>query len=192
VADPARVAALRETLALRDGVPVVGVIARRKRQEELLDAAARRGAPLEILLAGIPEDEPLKRRIEALPEGIRARCLGFRDDVPEVSALLDVFVLPSTIEGFSLALLEAMARGLPCVASDAGGNREALAEDTGRVYPPGNVEALTRELSALLSDPAAARAMGERARDRVRREFDVEVTVDRTVALYEELAAGRR
>ena len=155
-ADPARVAALRESLELRAGVPVVGVIARRKSQEELLDAAARLDRPLEILLAGIAEDEPLRRRITALPAGVRARCLGFRDDVPDVSALLDVFVLPSMIEGFSLALLEAMARGLPCVATDAGGNREALAENSGRLYAGGDVEGLARELGALLDDPSDA------------------------------------
>lgn len=189
--DPGRAAALRKTLELRAGVPVVGVVARRKSQEDLLDAAARLARPLEILFAGIPEDPALAARIAALPAGVRARCLGYRDDVPEISVLLDVFVLPSVIEGFSLALLEAMARGLPCLASDAGGNREALAEGAGRLYPPGDADALARELAALLDDPGGARALGERGRDRVRREFDVGRTVDRTAALYERLVAAR-
>ncbi len=190
-ADPERAAALRASFELRPGVPVVGVVARRKSQEDLLDAAIRLARPMEILLAGIPEDAALAARIARLPAGVRARCLGYRDDVPEISSLLDVFVLPSRIEGFSLALLEAMARGLPCIASDAGGNREALAEGGGRLYPPGDGAALARELAALLDDPAAARAQGEAGRARVRREFDVAVTVHRTAALYERLAAER-
>ena len=104
--------------------------------------------------------------------------------------LLDVFVLPSTIEGFSLALLESMARGLPCIASDAGGNREALAEDAGRLYPPGDVAALASALAGLLDDPSAARALGERARERVHKEFDIGSTVESTLALYRRLVPG--
>jgi glycosyltransferase involved in cell wall biosynthesis len=190
-ADPGRVEALRRSLELVPGVPVVGVVARRKSQEDLLDAAGRLGRPLHVLLAGITEDPEIARRAAALPAGVRVRCLGFRDDVAELSALLDVFVLPSTIEGFSLALLEAMARGLPCVATDAGGNREALGEGAGRLYPPGDAPALARVLGELLDDVEAARALGARARERVRREFDLSRTVARTLELYVRLAAER-
>lgn len=190
-ADAEHTNALRRILELRDGVPVVGVVARRKQQQDLLAAAARLARPLEILLAGVTEDADLAQRIATLPEGVRVRCLGFRDDVPEISALLDVFVLPSAIEGFSLALLEAMARGLPCVATDAGGNAEALAEGAGRVYAPGDVAALASELARLLDHPADARALGDRARERVLREFDVSSTVERTLALYDRLVGSR-
>ena len=190
-ADPELVQELRKMLALRDGVPVIGVIARRKAQEDVLQAAARLARPLEILLVGVSEDAELARCIAELPPTVRARCLGFRDDVPEISALLNVFVLPSTIEGFSLALLEAMARGLPCIASDAGGNREALAEGVGRLYPPGDVGALASALSEVLDDPSAARDLGEKGRERARREFDVDATVEGTLSLYRRLAPGR-
>jgi len=188
--DPARVAALRRELGLRDGVPVIGVVARRKSQPDLLRAAARLGRPLEILMAGVEEDEGIRGAAGDLPEEVRARCLGFRDDVPELSALFDVFVLPSGIEGFSLALIEAMARALPCVATDAGGNREALEEEAGLLVPPGDAESLAKALARLLGDPDARRAMGERARARALREFDVSGTVERTEALYERVRAG--
>lgn len=190
-ADPAQVHELRRTLGLREGVPVVGVIARRKSQEDVLQAAGRLDRPLEILLAGVTEDAELTKRIRELPPSVRARCLGFRDDIPEISALLTLFVLPSTIEGFSLALLEAMARGLPCIASDAGGNRESLAEGAGRLYPPGDVGALAMAMRELLDDPAAAREIGERGRERTRREFNLEATVERTLSLYQRLAEPR-
>jgi glycosyltransferase involved in cell wall biosynthesis len=185
VADPARVESLRAELDLRPDVPVLGVLARRKSQEELVLAAARLGRPVEILLAGFDEDAGIREAAAALPPPSRVRCLGFRPDTAEICALLDVFVLPSTIEGFSLALLEAMARGLPCVASDAGGNREALAGDVGRLYAPGDVDALAATLRALLDDPDAARRLGVSAAERARSEFDVARTVERTEAVYE-------
>lgn len=188
--DPARVEAVRAELELRPGVPVLGVVARRKSQEELLAAAGRLG-PVEILLAGTDADEALRAAARALPEGTRVRFLGFRDDVAELLSLLDVFVLPSGIEGFSLALLEAMARGLPCVASDAGGNREALEGDAGLLFAPGDVDALGKALARLLRDPDASRAIGARARARAFAEFDVARTVARTEAVYERVRAGR-
>lgn len=189
--DPARVAALRAELRLRENAPVLGVIARRKSQEELLVAAGGLGRPVEILCAGTEEDDALREAARALPPDVRARFLGFRDDVPELLALLHVFVLPSGIEGFSLALLEAMARGLPCVASDAGGNREALEGDTGILFPAGDSAALGKALARLLRDPDAARAMGERARARAFAEFDVVRTVALTEAVYERVRTGR-
>lgn len=188
--DPARVAFLRVELGLREGVPVVGVVARRKSQPELLRAVQRIGRPLEILMAGVDEDEELRAAARELPPEVRARCLGFRDDVAELSSLFDVFVLPSRIEGFSLALIEAMARGLPCVATDAGGNREALEDAAGVLVPPGDEDSLAKALAHLLAAPDAARAMGERARARAFREFDVEATVARTESLYEAVRAG--
>ena len=182
--DPARVAALRQDLELRQGVPVAGVFARRKSQEELLVAAARRGRPLEILFAGIEEDDALRTAARELPDAVRWRCLGYRDDVPDLAGLLDVFVLPSTIEGFSLALLEAMVRGLPCIATDAGGNAEALADGAGIVYPPGDVAALSHALDEVLLNADRARELARRGRDRAVTEFDVARTVERTEAVY--------
>jgi glycosyltransferase involved in cell wall biosynthesis len=178
-------------LELREGAPVLGVVARRKSQEELLVAAAGLQRPLEILLAGTEADDALQAAARDLPAEVRVHFLGFRDDVPEILSLLDVFVLPSGIEGFSLALLEAMARGLPCVATDAGGNREALEGEAGTLFAPGDVAALGKALARLLADRDASRAMGERARARAFAEFDVARTVARTEAVYEHVRAGR-
>jgi len=187
--DPAKVARLRAELAPDPAVPVVGVVARRKSQDDLLRAARELGRPLVILLAGTGEDEELRRLGAELPPGSRLRCLGFRDDVADLRALFDVFVLPSEIEGFSLALLEAMACGLPCIATDAGGNREALEGDAGLLVPPRAPAALAKALARILDDPDASRRMGSAARERAFREFDVRQTVARTEALYESLCA---
>ena len=188
--DPGRLRALRAELGLREGVPVLGVIARRKSQEDLLRAAAVLQRPLELVLAGTEEDDALRALSAGLPSDVSAHILGFRRDVPDLLALLDVFVLPSGIEGFSLALLEAMARGLPCVATDAGGNREALEQETGLLYSPGDHEELAKALARLLTDPDASRAMGGRAKARAFAEFDVRKTVERTEAVYERVRPG--
>ena len=190
--DPARAAHIREELQLLPGVPVVGVVARRKAQEDLLRAAFRLRRPMEILFAGVNGDESLARLAAGLPEGTRARFLGFRDDVADLSALFDVFVLPSEIEGFSLALLEAMARGIPCIATDAGGNREALEPDAGIVVPARDPAALATALGRVLDAPEEARRMAARGQARAREHFDVSRTVERTERLYEKLAAARR
>lgn len=190
--DPGRVAQVREELRLPTGIPVVGVVARRKAQEDLLRAAFRLRRPMEILFAGVNGDEALARLAAGLPEGTHARFLGFRDDIPDLSALFDVFVLPSEIEGFSLALLEAMARGIPCIATDAGGNREALEGGSGIVVPVRDPAALADAIAQVLDAPAEARRMAERGRARAYEEFDVSHTVERTESLYRDLVAARR
>jgi len=190
--DPARAARVREELQLAPGVPVVGVVARRKAQEDLLRAAFRLRRPMEILFAGVNGDEALARLAAGLPEGTHAHFLGFRDDVADLSALFDVFVLPSEIEGFSLALLEAMARGIPCIATDAGGNREALEGESGIVVPVRDPAALADAIARVLDAPEDARHMGERGRVRAYEEFDVARTVERTESLYRDLVASRR
>ena len=189
--DPQRVAGLRDELRLAEGAPVLGVVARRKSQDELLKAAAILGRPLEMLFVGADEDEELRRLITELPFGCRAHCLGYRDDVVHLMALFDLFVLPSEIEGFSLALIDAMARGLPCLATDVGGNAEALAEGAGVLFPPRDPGRLAEVLAGVLDDPEAAKRMGERARERAWREYDVARTVERTEALYERLVSQR-
>ncbi|MAF26786.1 MAG: glycosyltransferase family 4 protein [Gemmatimonadota bacterium] len=181
---------LRQRLNLDPGTPVVGVVARRKSQEDLLRAVIRLERPVEILFAGVEEDPELLSLARELPEGSRLHCLGYIGEVAAVLGLLDVFVLPSSIEGFSLALLEAMARGLPCIATDAGGNREALADGAGILVPPGDVRALANALAGLLDDADARREMGESARDRARDRFHVNRTVERTAALYQSILAG--
>lgn len=188
----ADVARLRAELALAPEHPVVGVVARRKSQDDLLRAVALLARPVEVLLVGVEEDSELTSLCLDLPAGSRARCLGFRSDVPEILTLCDVFVLPSEIEGFSLALLEAMARGLPCIATDAGGNREALAEGAGVLVPPRNPTVLAKALATILADPEASREMGRRARTRVHAEFDVARTVRETRELYASLRSWRR
>jgi len=98
--------------------------------------------------------------------------VGQRADVPRLLQICDVFVLASNTEGFSVALVEAMAAGRAIVATDVGGAREALADGAcGRLVPPRNVAALTDALQELLRDETARDALGERARARAQQRF---------------------
>jgi glycosyltransferase involved in cell wall biosynthesis len=119
---------------------------------------------------------------------------GARKDVARILAAMDVFVLSTHSEGMSNAIIEAMAAGLPVVATDVGGNAECVLEGvTGYIVPHENVEALAHRLGGLLADSVSAKAMGAAGRDRVAEEFDVQAMVRRTADLYRNLtAAGRR
>jgi glycosyltransferase involved in cell wall biosynthesis len=109
---------------------------------------------------------------------------GVRRDVPRVLAALDAFVLSSRSEGLPLALLEAMACGLPAVATNVGGVADVLDHGgAGHLVPPRDEEALRGALEALMADPAAARELGARARERARR-YDAAGVVDQYMELY--------
>jgi glycosyltransferase involved in cell wall biosynthesis len=113
---------------------------------------------------------------------------GPREDVASVLSALDVFVLTSHTEGLPNAVMEAMAAGLPVVATRAGGTDELVEEAvTGHLVEPGDGPALSEKVAALLRDPDARLRMGQAGLRRIEREFSIERMVERTVALYDEV-----
>ena len=97
-------------------------------------------------------------------------------------------MLPSLNEGISNTILEAMATGLPVVATNVGGNPELVVDGlTGRLYGPSEPESLTQALLAYVTDPAARKAHGEAGRARVVQNFSLDAMVERYLALYDEL-----
>jgi glycosyltransferase involved in cell wall biosynthesis len=164
-----------------------------KRVDLLLEAwpVVRRrlpGAELSIFGAG-PCEAALR---EQRSEGVRFE--GATEDVPEVLQRADVFVLPSDTEGLSNALLEAMASGLPVVATRVGGAVELVEQErAGWIVPPGDVDALATALIKILENPDRARQMGAFARGLVERRYSLKATAERLVSLYRRLAsAGAR
>ena len=158
--------------------PVVGTVARlapEKGIDRLLQAfswvRAVTGAALVIV-----GDGPERPRLEALAAELgladAVEFAGYTSDVETALARMDVFALASRSEGIPLALLEAMAAGLPVVATRVGGVPEVVADgDTGILVPSGDVHALAGAITELLNDPERRRATGQRGRERVRTHF---------------------
>ncbi len=187
--------AARLALGIRSG-PVVGFIGRLARPKEPLDLleAMSRLSQGTLLIAGAgplrPKIERFARR-HALED--RVLLLGSREDVPDLLAAMDIFVLPSRWEGLPLAVIEAMMAGLPVLATAVGGVPE-LVEDgvTGLLVPPRDPEALAWALARLLSDPPLRRRMGAAGREKALREFRIDRMLEETSRLYEGLLATAR
>ncbi len=186
-------AAIRTQLGLAPDRLVVGSVGRLdpvKNYGCLLDAAAiaiRRGLELSIVLVGDgPERDALQARIAATPElAGRVHLAGDVRNAVEWLNSFDIFVLPSAFEGISVALLEAMAVALPCLASDVGGNGEVVVDgETGVIFPPNDTAMLARLLQEFAGDPAKAREMGRRGRARVEERFSFASTLARYAKLY--------
>ena len=112
------------------------------------------------------------------------------DDVASYLGASDVFVLPSSREGLSNALLEAMSTGLACVCADLAGGTDSVIESwvNGWRVPAGDVEALARVLAILIRDPAVGRSAGARARETILERFAIHTVADRYLSVYDELA----
>ena len=127
----------------------------------------------------------LARKLGILP---RLRFAGPRADVPDFLRAADLFVHPSHQEGFSNAILEAMAAGLPVVACDVGGNPEAVVDgETGRLVPSRNPDLLAAAMEELLRDEGKRRAMGEAGRRRAEERFSLGRMIAEVEAMYESL-----
>ena len=175
-------------------------IRRVKGLDVLVRAAAivRREFPRAIFLVvgGILEPE-YARELEELTRSLAlsdtVKFLGARKDVMPLLAISDVFCLPSRSEGFSNALVEAMASGLPCVATRVGGNAEALANgQSGYIVDSDDPQAMAERVMILLRDPELRGRMGQRGRDTVESRFSAHSMITQLAGVYDELLASRK
>jgi len=117
---------------------------------------------------------------------------GERTDIPEVMQNLDLFVLPSLAEGTSNTILEAMATGLPVVATRVGGNSELVTEgETGLLVPPGKPDLMARAIQTYVMDTGIAGRHGKAGRRRVEKEFSIEAMVSRYLEVYDAVLSRR-
>lgn len=135
----------------------------------------------------------LRTNLENLAKsfGIEGRVIftGFRSDIKEILPALDIFVLPSILEGQPIIILEAMACAKAIVATDIAGVNETIDDNsTGMLVPAKNAQALAKAIIYLLSDDTKARAMGQKAREAVRQKFSVEQMMRLTEGVYQQLA----
>lgn len=189
--------AARAALGIASDSIVMGTVARLdpvKDQVGLLRAFAQVGDPRTVLV--IAGDGPCRAELEAAVSALgldgRVRLLGERKDVPRILTALDVFVLPSLGEGISNTILEAMATGLPVIATRVGGNPELISEGvTGILVEPRSPAALAVAMRQYLGDPRLASQHGRAARERAQSMFSLEVMVDAYEELYSRLLRRR-
>jgi glycosyltransferase involved in cell wall biosynthesis len=162
-----------------------------KGHHELIEAAARvtdKYPDSHFLLIG--EDRGIRKdlEIQVKEHGIDNKIifLGQRNDIPDLLAASDISVLPSHEEGFSNVILESMAAGLPVVATNVGGNPEAIVNgETGWLVPPKNPEELALKIADLLHDPEKAKKWGEAGRHRVQIHFSDKKMLEEYIKLYQ-------
>jgi L-malate glycosyltransferase len=166
-----------------------------KGHQTLLEAAAvvaRRTRAWSLLLVGDgPKRAAVESEIERLGLSDLVTLLGQRDDVDELLDEADLAVLPSYTEGLPNAVLEAMAHGVPVIATDVGGTASLVETGAGIVVPPRDQAALADALQAMLFDAERRRRAGREGRRLVETRYDVTRMRDETLALFRELRRAR-
>jgi glycosyltransferase involved in cell wall biosynthesis len=161
--------------------------------KQLLTACAElvvSGVPLRALIIG---EGPQRKELEEFsrrPElGNRVVFAGFQEEVAQWLQCMDVFVLPSLTEGTPMALLEAMAYGVPAVASAVGGVPQVIVHgETGILVSPGNADEIRSAILALFRDPAERKKLAQNAIEHARTHYSVEHWINRIEAEYQKLS----
>jgi glycosyltransferase involved in cell wall biosynthesis len=161
---------------------------------EALELLEPRWPELHYLIVGDGEERAaLEAAAQALGLGHRVRFVSGGADVPKLLGCADLFVLPSMEDALPGVLAEAMASGLPIVASAVGGVPELIEHDgNGLLVPAGDAEALALACHQLLASPRRRRAMATRGRQLAAERFAIDVQVARLAGLYDQLIAARR
>lgn len=194
-------AAVRAQLGINPETVVVGSVGRMVPIKDYpltlcgVSRLMQRGHDLRMLLVGAgPEVVALQQLVrDSAQLNGRVHFCGFSDRIPELLSAMDVFVQASQAEGMSNTLLEAMATGLPVLATRVGGNPEVIADgQTGYLFPSGDCPALLRHLEPLVSSAPLRHQLGEAGRRRALQEFSLALMLDKYRSLYRELAATHR
>jgi len=191
---------LRSSLGLPEGAPVVGSVGRfvpYKGYAHLLEAARLVEAAMPGVHWVLVGDGELRGKLEGQRRSLgmeaQVHFPGWREDIPDVLALCDLFVLPSLGEHFGRVLIEAMAMARAVVATDAGGVPEiVLHGETGLLVPPAQPKALAEAVLALLEDPGRTARLGAAGRRRAETEFSLPRHVEAVEALYRVLLGANR
>jgi glycosyltransferase involved in cell wall biosynthesis len=194
---------LRTSLQLESTAPVittVGNIRHVKGIDILVETAAKvvRHFPNAVFLVVGRNSDPqhfqdLQERIAALGIQRNVRFAGEAENIFPFLKMSDIFFLPSRSEGFSNALIEAMACGLPCVATSVGGNPEAVEDGrTGYLVESEDADASTEKILMLLRNPIEAARMGAVGREIVERKFTADIMIRRLTEFYDRMLAGDR
>lgn len=196
----------RGKLGISERDRVVGFVGRMVGEKgivELVEAmqlVAQRIPDARLMLVGDTFDDDRDRKFKdtlrqrIASNGLASKVIftGFVDEVPEVMAAMDVYVLPSHREGMPRTVIEAMASGKPVVATNIRGCREEVVDGvTGLLVPVNDPESLARAIIKILSNPTMARQMGEAGRKRAVELFDEKLVIDRQIEIYHRLVGAR-
>jgi glycosyltransferase involved in cell wall biosynthesis len=191
---PQRIAGDEATAQFADGGPLaasIAVLRKQKGIEVLIDSAPNILARLPEAKVAIIGDGPLRGELVGraarlgLDREPRFAFLPFGGSSQVHLASIDVFVLPSLWESLAIGLLEALACGVPTVATDVGGTKEVVVPETGVLVPPNDAGALADAVVGLLEDPGRRKLMSQAARERHATQFTLERMVAETAAVYE-------
>jgi glycosyltransferase involved in cell wall biosynthesis/L-amino acid N-acyltransferase YncA len=194
---PGRVDELRAELGISRAAPVIGTVGRlvaEKGLRELLEAAdrIRETHPDAVFLSVGPADDAKADAMARREIADRLVCTGFRTDVEDLLALMDVFVLPSWREGMPRSAIEAGAMGRARVLTDIRGCREVVRHgEDGLLVPVRDPASLTAAILRLLDDPSERDRLGRRARAVAEERFDEDRVGDTIVESYDELLSRR-
>jgi glycosyltransferase involved in cell wall biosynthesis len=166
----------------------VGIVSRRKDQAVVLAALQQVRTPVRLVLAGLEADERLAATVARVPERHAVVVIPFSSEIRPLYELLEIVLLPSRMEGFSQALLEAMALGKPVAASAAAGNLDLVTDGVdGLLVPPTDAAAWASAIERLLGDADLRARLSPRARRTARETYSLERTVEGTAAVYREV-----
>jgi len=178
----------RSLIGWEPGRRTIGIVARLKDQQVVLQALERVEVPVRLVLAGVDPGSELAARAARTPSRHAVVCLPFTPQIRPLYELLELVLLPSRIEGLSQTLLEAMALGKPVIASRAGGNPDLITDGVdGLMVPARDPAAWAGAIEVLLAQPALARRLAGAGRRRSREGFPLEQTVAQTRALYHDV-----
>jgi glycosyltransferase involved in cell wall biosynthesis len=178
-------------------IAVLAILKEEKGHRYLIEAMKSVTSQIENVHTLLIGDGPLRYELQEHVKRLNLEgyihFLGNRHDVPELLATSDLFVLPSICEGFSMALLEAMASGKPIVATAVSGTVQIMiANKTGLIVPPQNSLELSKAIIQLLSNPEQAHRMGQTAKQRVEANYGAQKQAEKHLVLYNSILVKQR
>jgi L-malate glycosyltransferase len=190
----------RQRFDVPEDAPLVGTVAVLSGQKRLEDWMRVAGLVHSIVPRSrfvVVGDGPVRRSIEAFARELdledKVRFVGLQEDVRPFLAAMDVFLMTSEFEGLPVALLEALAMGVPVVATSVGGVPDVVQQgETGLLAPMGRTGELSHAVISLLTDPDLRESMGRRGRSLVEKSFSLAAMQRRTEELYAAVLVSRR